>query len=590
MKRRTLLRALPALPLIHAASAAAAIAGTTKSSPGGARATWPSSSQWEALAQRVDGRLFAVRSPFADCASRNSAACNDLFRHLRNPYFIRDEPALTQTLGWVDAWRCAPSLWAVAPTRAAHVAAAVDFARRHRVRLAIKGGGHSYQGTSNASDSLLIWTRGLDDIVLHDAFVPRGCAGATPLPAVSVGAGAIWMHVYEAVSSRVGRYVQGGGCTTVGVAGHVQSGGFGSFSKRFGTSSSNLLEAEVVTADGRVRIVNACRHTDLYFALRGGGGGTFGVVTRVTMRTHELPPTFGAVFATIQASSNAAFRTLIARFLAFYRDRLLDPHWGEIVSLLPQNRLRVAMVFQGLDERQARQAWQPFVDTIRTTDGLTMREPFTTPVMPARNFWNPAYLRQHVPNAIVADDRTGASPSDVYWSGDAGQVGQYLHGYTSTWLPGALLAERDVRRLADALFAASRHWPVGLHFNKGLAGAPQDVIEAAAQTAMNPVALHAFALAIIAADGPPAHPGIPGHAPDLARARADARRVRDATLTLRSVVPDAGTYVSESDYFEADWGRACWGDRHARLRAIKSRYDPHRLFNVHHGVGSEAAN
>jgi len=586
MKRRTLLGLVPALPLVRAAASNAALLGSMPA-VAATRTTWPSPSQWDALARRVDGRLFAVRSPFTDCASADAAACDALFRRLRNPYFIRDDPALTQTLGWVDAWQSAPSAFAVAPLRPAHVAAAVGFARRHRVRLAVRGGGHSYLGTSSARDSLLVWTRGMDEIVLHDAFVPHGCVDTMPLPAVSVGAGAIWMHVYEAVSSRAGRYVQGGGCATVGVAGHVQSGGFGSFSKRFGTSSSNLLEAEVVTADGRVRVVNACRDPDLFFALRGGGGGTFGVVTRVTLRTHELPPTFGAVFGTIQARSDAAFRALIASLLTFCRERLLDARWGEIVSLLPDRRLRVTMLFQGLDERAARQTWQPFIDSLHGAADVAIRESFTFAVVPARSFWDPAYLRRHVPNAIVADDRTGASPSDVYWSGDAAQAGQYLHAYTSTWLPASLLDERNLPTLADALFAASRHWAVGLHFNKGLAGAPPEVIDAAANTAMNPVASRSFALAIIAAEGPPAHPGVRGHEPDLVLARSDARRVREATLALRRVVRDAGSYVPESDYFETDWGRAFWGEHYARLRAIKSRYDPRGLFTVHHGVGSE---
>src|SRR5215831_6349077 len=89
-------------------------------------------------------------------------------------------------------------------------------------------------------------------------FCAPGAVGlAGPEAAVSVGAGAIWMDVYDAVTTSAGRYVQGGGCTTVGVAGLVQGGGFGSFSKGFGTAAANLLEAEVVTADGTVRIANA---------------------------------------------------------------------------------------------------------------------------------------------------------------------------------------------------------------------------------------------------------------------------------------------------------------------------------------------
>ena len=73
-----------------------------------------------------------------------------------------------------------------------------------------------------------------------------------------VGAGAIWMHAYNAVTTKGGRYVQGGGCGTVGVAGLVLGGGFGSYSKSYGTAAASLLEAEVVTADGMVRIANAC--------------------------------------------------------------------------------------------------------------------------------------------------------------------------------------------------------------------------------------------------------------------------------------------------------------------------------------------
>jgi FAD/FMN-containing dehydrogenase len=88
---------------------------------------------------------------------------------------------------------------------------------------------------------------------------------------------------------QAGRFVRGGGSTTVAVAGLVQSGGFGDFCKQYGTAAGSLLEAEIVTADGRVRIVNACRDPDLFWAIKGGGGGTFGVVTKVVRKTFELP-------------------------------------------------------------------------------------------------------------------------------------------------------------------------------------------------------------------------------------------------------------------------------------------------------------
>jgi len=141
--------------------------------------------------------------------------------------------------------------------------------------------------------------------------------------------------------------VQGGGCTTVGVAGLIQSGGFGPFSKRYGLAAAGLIEAEVVTADGQVRIANACTNPDLFWGLKGGGGGSLGIVTRLTLRTRELPEFFGGEFATVQARSDTAYRELIERFIAFYRERLFDPQWGEQVTFRPDNTLGVAMVFQG---------------------------------------------------------------------------------------------------------------------------------------------------------------------------------------------------------------------------------------------------
>ena len=70
-------------------------------------------------------------------------------------------------------------------------------------------------------------------------------------------------------------------------------------------------------------------------------------------------------------------------------------------------------------------------------------------------------------------------------------------------------------------------------------------------------------------------------------AHADARAVDQAAAQLRRIVPDAGSYVSESNYFNASWQQAFWGKNYARLRAVKDRYDADGLFTVHHGVGSE---
>ncbi|HKW84306.1 MAG TPA: FAD-binding oxidoreductase, partial [Burkholderiaceae bacterium] len=496
---------------------------------------------------------------------------------------------LTQTLGWVDAWTSMPSAYAVAAQTTADVVAAVNFAREERLRLVVKGGGHSYQGTSNAADSLLIWTRAMNAITLHDAFVPAGCERqATPMRAVSVGAGALWAHVYDAVTTKAGGYVQGGGCMTVGVAGLVQSGGFGSFSKAYGLAAASLLEAEVVTADGTVRIANACNNPELFWGLKGGGGGSLGVVTRLTLRVHELPETFGAVNMTIKAGSDAAYRRLIGLIVAFYARSLMNPHWGEQIRFRPNNVLRISMVFQGLTRGEARAVWQPFLDALGAApqDFETEFSPLKFVSTSAREFWSPTLVKRTL-GFIRRDDRPGAAPGNVFWPGDQGQAGQVLHGYQSARLPAALLDDGQREALVEALFAASRHWGVSLHVNKGLAGAPADAIAAARDTAINPNALDAFALAICGSEGPPAYPGIAGREPDPTRARGHARAIGRAMDALRALVPNPGSYVSESNYFEPDWQRSFWGSNYARLLAAKQRFDPDGLFFVHHGVGSE---
>lgn len=582
MHRRTLLKLAGSLPLM---STAANAQPYRRVRPGDAG--WPTAAHWKDLDAALGGRLVEVRSPVEACrAAPDSAECAALFRGLKNPWYIGDTVALTQTSGWAGAWASAPSVHAVPARNAADVAAAVSFARSHRLRLAVKGGGHSYQGTSNAPDSLLIWTRPMDRIELHDAFVGQGCSDA-PQPAVSLGAGVVWGNAYAAVS-KAGRYVQGGGCLTVGVAGLIQSGGLGSFSKRYGMAAASLLEAEVVTADGTVRIANACSNPDLFWGLKGGGGGSLGVIARVTLKTHELPPLFGAVFAGVKASSDAAFKRLIERFMTFYRDSLFNPAWGETVSFRPENVLEVAMVSHGLDQGRAAAVWQPFFDWIQGQGGdyAIAQSPIFLDV-PARLLWDAAFLKQNAPQMVMSDERPGASATNIFWRTNLGEAGWFLHAYQSTWLPQSLLADDRRKSLTDALFDSTRRWRMTLHFNKGLAGALADTIAAARDTATNPAMTQAFALAIAAAEGPPAFAGIAGHEPDLARAQRNAERVGAAMTELRRVVPEPGAYVSESNYFEADWRNAFWGANYARLRAVKDKYDPDGLFFVHHGVGSE---
>ncbi len=589
--RRRLLTMITRLPfaggLLQAATTSALAAGSsTRVRPGDP--AWPSEASWDELRRDVGGRLIKAPSPLAACVGVSDAACALVFKELKNPYYLGDEVGLTQSLGWVGAWTLEPSVYAVAAETAGDVAAAVNFARKNNLRLVVKGGGHSYQGTSNAAGSLLIWTRRMNAVALHDAFVGAGCAGRSePQPAVSIEAGAIWRQAYDEVTTKGARYVQGGGCMTVGVAGLIQGGGFGSFSKAYGMAAASLIEAEIVTADGEVKIANACSNPELFWALKGGGGG-FGVVTRVTLRTHPLPEFFGGAFAVVKATSDDAYRRLILKIVEFYREALFNPHWGEQIVFAPGGVIAISMVFQGLDQQQAEAAWRPFFDWASAApQDFVMASPPKIFAGSARHLWDPAALGR-IPGLVIADDRPGAPADNIFWAGNLGEAGEVLYAYQSAWLPASLLEADRRQSLADAMFSAAKHRGVSLHFNKGLAGAPADAIAAAKDTAMNPAVTDAFALAISGAFGQPAFPGVPGHEPDAAAARSEAETVDRSMNEIRKLLPRVASYVWETDFFQPNWQDAFWGENYARLRAVKDRYDPDGLFFVHHGVGSES--
>jgi hypothetical protein len=170
MKRRHLLHSAAALPLrsggfaLLSACAKAAKASATRtirrvrpSDP-----SWPDAASWGKLRDAVDGNLIEVRAMFESCATEpNGAPCRDATQHVKNPYWLGDQAAGTQVSGLLDGWTPAPSTYAIRAQNAADVVAGANFARDNNLRLVVKGGGHSYYGTSNAPDSLLIWMRAI---------------------------------------------------------------------------------------------------------------------------------------------------------------------------------------------------------------------------------------------------------------------------------------------------------------------------------------------------------------------------------------------------------------------------------------------
>jgi FAD/FMN-containing dehydrogenase len=171
------------------------------------------------------------------------------------------------------------------PTSAHDVATAVTFAHDRGLLLSIKGAGHNIAGTAIAEGALTLDMSGMRDITVDpDAKLAH------------VGPGCLLQDVDRATQEH-GLATVLGFVSEVGVAGLTLGGGLGYLTRRFGWTVDNLEEVEVVTSDGTIRIANRSENSDLFWALRGGGGN-FGVVTRFTFRLHEVGPTvFGGLIA-----------------------------------------------------------------------------------------------------------------------------------------------------------------------------------------------------------------------------------------------------------------------------------------------------
>ena len=207
--------------------------------------------------------------------------------------------------------------------------------------------------------------------------------------------------------------------------------------------------------------------------------------------------------------------------------------WGEQLVFGPDNVLKLSMLCQGLDEAAAKAVWRPFFDWVAAAPqdfalspghGVACCRRGASGTSRAIPSWSPIRARAR-PNIMAggAAIRTRRAPSCM--------------ATKSLWLPASLLQDAERERLADALFAASRHKKVELHFNKGLAGAPDEAIAAARDTATNPAMTEAFALAIIADGEAPRYPGLPRPALDVAAARRNAEAIDAAAAELRQHRP-----------------------------------------------------
>jgi FAD/FMN-containing dehydrogenase len=196
------------------------------------------------------------------------AASDVQFLRPSDPQYVQFLPATSKRK------QLAPALRAICKTEHA-VAVMVDWVRGHGLKFAVRCGGHSYEGLSQTS-GVAIDVRGLKRIAVDKAS-----------EAVTVGSGVSLFELYSALASQ-GLALQAGSCPTVGISGHLTGGGHGLLARSHGLTCDALLEATLVDAQARVLQANATSEPNLYWACRGGGGGSFGIATEFKIKVFAL--------------------------------------------------------------------------------------------------------------------------------------------------------------------------------------------------------------------------------------------------------------------------------------------------------------
>ncbi|CAF4503761.1 unnamed protein product [Rotaria sp. Silwood2] len=288
---------------------------------------WPNLLAWQTFNESVNGRLISVQPSAAFCSGNppDINICTNALAQWTNATWRSDQVGAMQNHNWENT-SCSAYLANVICTQgsvprlavnaltAEHVQATVHFASVNNLRLVIKTTGHDYLGRSTAADSLLLWLHYMKNMTLIDKYT--SCSGENISNAIRLGPGAQWGEVYAWLSAYNLTAIGGASPTVGAIGGFLQGGGHGPLTRWKGMAADQVLEFDVVTADGQRQTVNACQNKDLFWALRGGGGGSFAVVLSAVLRTFPSPSMVSTLYS-ISAANETRYARFIRDFIRF---------------------------------------------------------------------------------------------------------------------------------------------------------------------------------------------------------------------------------------------------------------------------------
>ncbi|KAL4997909.1 hypothetical protein BDV10DRAFT_201482 [Aspergillus recurvatus] len=562
---------------------------------------------WAALNETVGGRLYDGEPMLAPCYSRydgqaqipEAEDCTLLQNNRRNGSFTSDQFGGYRQSNWgacqatgksctFDAGLTSPEFSAeicyqgsvsskyVDARSVGDIQATLAFAEKNDLRLVIKNTGHDYTGRSSGAGSLGLWTHNIQPpIKLERNFVPDACTKAAG-DVITFGAGQQFSGIYEFAYQHNYRVV-GGASNTVGAAGGwITGGGHSMLSNELGLGADNVLQLRAVLPNGTYVTANRCQSQDIFYALRGGGGGTFGVVTEMSMLVHPEKPTILAL-ATFPNISFAIASEFISITVA-NADRWASEGWGGYIQLGPLGT-GVSTFFMStslLNHSAAEASMKPVTDFANspgslatgsvthfdtyfqviqaligdeTSSGLSGGGPMaiSSRIVPRKSFQGTANqneLTSILTNILEVSQSDYHSPSSP--------VAPLFICVTAPTTYSENLPESD-QPGGPGASSVTPAWRAGLWHS---------------------IYIRQFADSTIS---------------DPDAVRDIFQTVHERMNPLREFTPHAGAYVNEADAFETDPIGSFWGEEnYARLSAIKREVDPTNLLTVHQGVEWES--
>ncbi|THU91900.1 FAD-binding domain-containing protein [Dendrothele bispora CBS 962.96] len=526
---------------------------------------WPNDNEFSQLQSKLSQQLISPVPPESACypASNPSGNCTDVELNAVNGRWRSDQAGsmqspnfetfifpngtieacfLNTSLGFPCDQGNVPPIGVDART-IEDIQTAVVFAAKHDLRLVVKNTGHDYLGRSSARGAFMIWTHHLKNITYNSNFVPEGASESETYNALTLQSGVQWFEAYDAAQAN-GRMIVGGlspGGSVGAAGGWVSGGGHSSFAPRHGLGVDNVIQFTMMVASGEHLTANTHINSDLFWAVRGGGGGTYGILTSVTYRTHEITPLIGIFFSS-NFSSPAVGREVISEFVKFC-PKLPDLEWGGWTSLSSAT-INSIIVAPNASWADVNATIDPFFNLLRNASADTI-----TSTIPFDGFssWYQAVFPE-----------------------PEGEVGANIE-IASRLIPQELF--EDSEHLVEVLLSLPNG--IGLNHVGGGKVSRTDPDSAG----LNPAWRKALIHAVLGGGWP--------EGATVDEIRTVQQQIRDELSVLENLVPGGDSYFNEASLYEPNPQHTFFGDHYERLESIKDKYDPLGLFIVAEGVGSE---